>query len=169
MKSHYDPLLDHQKILGATLVNRLTDRDKGAVLVDGRARYSRHDLVMRFHTGNVHAARNLQKLMKRLKLNSIKEIFQLPGEVISKEHGFGPTTMFVLIAIGKVHGVDIDKWWTYGVTVDGLKARVQKDELAEKKEVRKRAAHTRHKTLRTAGTRILKAGSTNGATAYAAH
>lgn len=167
MRSAYDPLLDHAAIFGQTLVNHLTDRSDHPVLVDGRHRYSRHDLVMRFKTGNIHAARNLQRVMDRLKFKTIRELFQIPGALLAEERGFGPTTLYVLVAIGEEYNVNITKWWNYGVTLDTLKNRIKKRDVTAAEETRA-ATSTRQgkqrRILKSAATRTLKRSGarTNG-------
>lgn len=154
----YDPLIDHQKILGSTFVNALSGSDS-SILTDGRRHYSKHHLVREFGTGNFLAARRLALLMKEWKLKSIMDFFKMPPRSLGEQKGVGTTMLYVLICIGRAKGVDIQAWYKQETTFDTLKTQVRKDhqqEAADKKSRVRKAKAKKHGALKLAGDHVIE-------------
>lgn len=160
----YDPLIDHQKILGSTFVNALNDKDH-ALLRDGKNAYTKHQLVMQFGTGNFLAARRLAVQMQAMKMKSIMEFFSIPPQHLGEIHGFGTTMIYVLICIGKAKGVDIKQWYKEGVSFATIKHKAMADEREERRTSKAREKRRRTDALHAAGSHVIakaeKAGTNN--------
>lgn len=154
----YDPLKVHQSILGQTFINALTDRTKPLLRL-GKENLTKHELVMRFGTGNFLAARRLAMLMDKMKMKSVMEFFDVSPTHLAELHGVGITMLYVLICIGKERKVDIKKWYASDKTFTTMKHRARKEEsdaaAAEKSQAAERTRERRRQVTR-AGTRHLQ-------------
>lgn len=158
-KLRYDPLIDHQKILGATFVNHLNGSEH-AVITDGKRFISKHRLVMDYGTGNFLAARNIFKMMKKLRLTSITEFFDYRPEEIADMKTIGVTGLYVLICIGRARGVDIAQWYAKGKEKDDLTTFTTLKLHARKEHEKPRTDKERkHAALHAAGSHMLKTKS----------
>lgn len=71
----FDPLVEYQRILGQTFVERLTDRIHPLIKV-GSTKYTIHSFTRKFGVANLAAARRLQNKANELRIN-VLEFYQL--------------------------------------------------------------------------------------------
>lgn len=149
----YDPLVDHQKILGAHFVSRLNGRDHAILWWDARTPITRHTLAHVYSVSTAKGATLLRDKMAALKIKFVKDIIaSWTREDVLECKGMGEAVAYTLFAIAKHHGAGTHKWYGESVTLATLKSRERAGEEHAPKRTDK---EKRHEALQVAGTHIL--------------
>jgi len=130
------------------------DRQQEGILVIGKDVWTREEVVNDLRLGNFQAAHNLSKIAAKLQVDSLDQLVsRFTMEDLFAEHGFGTTTMVVLMSAQEAKRKDPLKWIHRKadeiVTLSTEKQRVlknQKEHDAAQRAARNREA--RHAAAR---------------------
>ena len=101
------PYWREERLLGKTFL----DRQSEAILVIGKDAWTRQEIVDDLHCGNFVAAQNLSKVAAKLQVESLDQLVtRFTVEDLFQEHGFGITSMFVLMCAQEARQKDPLKW-----------------------------------------------------------
>jgi hypothetical protein len=147
----FDALRQHEAFLGATFVNRLNDKGNPLIVI-GRTKYTIHTFSRTFGIAHLAAARRLQNMAKKLRVN-VLDFFKWSEDDIKSCEGLGVTCVYVLAAIAPAHGQSITHWKKSGVCFETLKHQASKRAAGKTPRT---AKDKRHEALAEAGTHVLK-------------
>jgi hypothetical protein len=95
------------KVLGREVGQRLSE----LVIDFGELQITKNDLVRIYGSGNWRAARNVNRALRKLKLDTVKKIFKMDPFSFARLSRFGADSFFVLNCILDHHGFSVERWW----------------------------------------------------------
>lgn len=83
----------------------------------GNTEYSRRMMVEELGCANFIAAAKLTKVLKRLKIVSVKGIWDVNPVDLARSKGIGEASIFVVMCLLDAHKFDVEKWWGWNDNV----------------------------------------------------
>lgn len=93
------------------------DKLDEAVFIVGATEYSRRMMVEKLGCANFIAAAKLTKVLRRLKVDSIKALWDMNPVDLARAKGIGEASIFVVMCLLDAHGKDVKKWWGWNDNV----------------------------------------------------
>lgn len=97
-----------EEVIGKTFADKL---DQVFFDVSPHLRYSRRTMVTDLNCANFIAAVKLAKVLHRLKIRTVANLYKLDPFSLARTKGIGETTLFVATCILDANGYDVAKWW----------------------------------------------------------
>lgn len=76
-------------------------------------RYSRRQMVEKLGCANFIAAARLQKVLRKLNVDTTLQLFKLDPFSLARSKGIGETSLFVAMCILESDGFNSIDWWQY--------------------------------------------------------
>lgn len=96
--------------LGKTFADKL---DEPVISVSDELNYSRREMVDFIGNANFSAASRLNKALKKLKVTTIKGLYEIDPFSLYRMKGIGDTTVFVVMCILNAHKYNVMEWWNW--------------------------------------------------------
>lgn len=106
-----------RRVVESTIGKTFADLLDETIFEVGELRYSRREIVERLGCANFHAASLLQAVLRRLKIKSAKDLWEMDPFSLARAKGVGATTIFVAMCILDAHGFSVEKWWGWNNNV----------------------------------------------------
>jgi len=103
-----------EKCIGKTFADKL---DSGGIFVSENLAYTRREMVEILGCANFGAASRLEKILKRLKIDTPDKLWQSNPIDLLRAKGLGETCIFVAMCILDAHGYSVEEWWGWGGNV----------------------------------------------------
>lgn len=98
--------------LESILSKAALERQYEELIIDsGELRYTRYDLAMMGCSRFIGASMLNNKVLKRLKITSVEELFKTSPLDIARMRGVGEAVIHNILAILAAHEYDIKAWW----------------------------------------------------------
>lgn len=120
----------YTKVLPAAFVNHL---EADLVLKIGKFAYSRQEMILDLKCANFIAAARLTKALKKLKVTTVLQLFNMGPESLWRMSGVGTAQLYVAMCELDAHHYNVAQWWhwtptqhdrRHKQTVSGDQARV---------------------------------------------
>lgn len=95
--------------LGKTFADNLNEK----ILDSGSIQFTRHEIVNLLGCANLIAASKLNKVLRRLHIDSHKELWKLGPFALARLQSVGMATMYVAMCVLDYHKYDVIEWWSY--------------------------------------------------------
>lgn len=97
-----------EKIIGKGFADKLDE-----VLIDAgnKLYYTRRQMVEELGCANFVAAAKLNKILKRLKIESPAQLNNMDPYSLARVKGIGESCLFVALCILEAANYDVEKWW----------------------------------------------------------
>lgn len=103
-----------REAIHATLGKTFADRVDDVILdVSDELRYTRREMIDFIGNANFSAAARLNKALKKLKVKTIKQLFEVDPFSLFRMKGVGDTTVFVVMCILDAHKYNVMEWWAW--------------------------------------------------------
>lgn len=100
-----------RKVVESTIGKTFADSLDETIFEVGELSYSRREMVEYLGCANFHAAALLQAVLKRLKIKTAKDLYDLDPLSLARAKGIGATSVFVAMCILDANKYDVEKWW----------------------------------------------------------
>lgn len=98
-----------EKVIGKGFADRLDE----LVFMSGDMGYTRREMVEEIGCANFIAAARLGKVLRRLQVNTPKELYKLDPFSLARSKGIGEAALFVAMCILDANKFDVIKWWGF--------------------------------------------------------
>jgi hypothetical protein len=98
-----------ETIIGKTYADKLDE----LIFISGEIKFSRRDMVDTLGCANFIAAARLCKVLRRLNVTTVAQLYRLDPASLARTRGIGESSIFVAMCILDSHDYDILKWWNY--------------------------------------------------------
>ena len=140
---------DYRRQLGGSFVDHLTDAKYPALII-GKDSWTRHELATEIGIVHTKAAAILTKACRTLGIRSTADLFARtsPYTFADVQLRMGVTTLYVMFAVFRAKGHDIDAWYAKGNTKGEAAAVVtfitlkEREQAAEKRTTKGRKDQT---------------------------
>ena len=106
----------HHEFLGASFINRQDE----IVLRIGSKQWTRTQLVQHIGVGNMAAAGKLSSILRKMKVQTVEQLYTVDPRDFALVPKLGETTVFVAMAVLKAEGFNVKQWYT---NIAGAKKR----------------------------------------------
>ena len=100
--------------------------------------YTKREMVEELGCANFQAASRLSKVLKRLKINTPKELWEADPFSLVRAKGIGEASIFVAMCILDANKFNVEKWWGWNdnvVKFSSFKANAMRRAAKHKQEV----------------------------------
>ncbi len=87
------------------------DKLDEAIFTVGDKEYSRRNMVEELGCANFIAAAKLTKVLRRLKINTVRDIWDINPVDLARAKGIGEASIFVVMCLLDAHKFDVEEWW----------------------------------------------------------
>lgn len=103
-----------REVIHATLGKGFADKMDDMILnVSSELSYSRREMIDFIGNANFSAAARLNKVLKKLKVSTIKDLAKLDPFSMYRMKGIGDTTVYVAMCILDAHKYNVMEWWNW--------------------------------------------------------
>lgn len=102
------------QVIGKTFADKLDE----LVFQSGEMGYSRREMVDELGCANFIAAARLQKVLRRLGVNTPAQLYKTDPFSLARSKGIGEASIFVAMCILDASKYDVLKWWGWKDTND---------------------------------------------------
>jgi hypothetical protein len=95
----------------ATIGKGFADKQEELVFVSGDIVFTRRNMIEELDCANFIAAVRLAKVLRRLRIHTVKQLSKTDPYSLYRCKGIGDTAVYVAMCILDSHGVDINRWW----------------------------------------------------------
>jgi len=99
-----------EKIIGKGFADKL---DTEVFLVSESFSFTRREMVDDLGCANFIAAAKLAKVLRRLQIFNIRQLYNIDPLSLARSKGIGETALFVAMCILDTNDYDVEKWWKY--------------------------------------------------------
>jgi hypothetical protein len=103
-----------EQVIGKSFADRLDE----LVFSSGEMGFSRREMVEELGCANFLAAARLQKVLRRLGVNTPAQLFKTDPFSLARSKGIGEASIFVAMCILDARKYDVLKWWRWKDTND---------------------------------------------------
>jgi hypothetical protein len=121
-----------ERVIGKTFADKLEE----LVIDSGKIQVSRRMMIDEVGCANFAAASRLNKLLNRLGVGTISQLFKLDPASLARTKGIGESSIFVAMCLLDCHDVDVLEWWS----TDAKKFATVKRTVMKKSKKNKQAA-----------------------------
>ena len=101
----------HRDSIEHVLSRSFADKLDEIIFSVGNTEYSRRKMVEELGCANFIAAAKLTKVLRRLKISSVKGIWDVDPVDLARAKGIGEASIFVVMCLLDAHKFDVEKWW----------------------------------------------------------
>lgn len=98
-----------EQVIGKGFADKLDEM----VFMSGDMGYTRREMVEEIGCANFIAAARLSKVLRRLRVNSPRELYKLDPFSLARSKGIGEAALFVAMCILDANKFDVVKWWGF--------------------------------------------------------
>lgn len=102
-----------ESIIGKTFADHLD----AVILQAGELEYSRREMVETLGCANFIAAARLEKVLRKLKIDTAKDLWNLDPMSLARSRGIGEASLFVAMCILDANDYDVKQWWGWNDNV----------------------------------------------------
>jgi hypothetical protein len=103
-----------EKCIGKTFADKVDD---WAINASDQLCYTRREMIETIGCANFMAAARLEKVLKRLKIKTPKDLWNINPIDLLRSKGVGETSIFVAMCILDTNGFSVEEWWGWGGNV----------------------------------------------------
>lgn len=100
-----------RKVVESTIGKTFADSLDVTIFEVGELAYSRREMVEQLGCANFHAAVLLQGVLRRLKVKTAKDLYDMDPLSLARAKGIGATCIFVAMCILDANKFNVEKWW----------------------------------------------------------
>lgn len=107
----------HRDSIERVISKGFADRLEETIFSVGKTEYSRRMMVEELGCANFIAAAKLTKVLRRLKITTVKSIWDMNPVDLARSKGIGEASIFVVMCLLDAHKFDVEKWWGWNDNV----------------------------------------------------